>query len=161
MAATIRPYEPGDLGRLATLHAVYYAANWSFPGRFFEAKITAAMVAFLDTLDSPQNGWWSAAVDGQYVGGIVIDGNETAAAQLRWFILSDEARGQGLGRRLLDDAMAHCRAQRFPLVYLNTFQGLDPARALYESAGFHLVRELENTSWGTPKVEQRFEWAPQ
>jgi GNAT superfamily N-acetyltransferase len=160
VAATIRPYTPGDLGRLATLQAVYYPAKWSFPGRFFEAKITAAMAAFLDTLEAASNGWWSAEVDGDYVGGVVIDGNEPDGAQLRWFILSEAARGQGLGRGLLDAAMAHCRAQHFPLVYLNTFQGLDTARALYESAGFRLVQEQENTSWGTPKIEQRFEWTP-
>jgi GNAT superfamily N-acetyltransferase len=158
---TIRAYQPGDLGRLATLNVVYHTTEWDFPGPFFEAKIAAGMAAFLETLAAPGNGWWSAELDGDYVGGIVIDGNNAAAAQLRWFILSDKARGQGLGRQLLDTAMNHCRARGFPLVFLSTFRGLDTARALYERAGFRLVHESEDTTWGTPKTEQRFEWTPQ
>lgn len=161
MAATIRPYEPGDLGRLATLNVVYYSTKWDFPGAFFEAKITAGMAALLETLEGPGNGWWSAELDGDYIGGIVIDGNNPAAAQLRWFILSEKARGQGVGQALLDAAMQHCRAKGFPLVFLSTFRGLDTARRLYERAGFRLVNEKENTTWGTPKSEQRFEWTPE
>ncbi len=161
MAATIRPYEPGDLGRLATANVAYHSTEWGFPGAFFEAKIAAGMAAFLETLEGPGNGWWSAELDDAYVGGIVIDGNNPNAARLRWFILSEKARGQGIGRALLDTAMQHCRAQAFPLVFLSTFRGLDKARSLYERAGFRLVDEKENTTWGTPKSEQRFEWTPE
>jgi len=159
--AIIRSYQPGDLGRLATLNVVYHTNEWDFPGSFFEAKITAGMATFLETLEEPGNGWWSAELDGDYVGGIVIDGNNADAAQLRWFILSEKARGQGIGRQLLDTAMQHCRARGFPLVFLSTFRGLDKARSLYERAGFRLVDEKENTTWGTPKSEQRFEWTPE
>jgi hypothetical protein len=45
-------------------------------------------------------------------------------------------------------------------VYLNTFAGLDAARALYERAGFHLVDEIEGESWGRTMREQRFERTP-
>ena len=160
-SATIRSYQPGDLGRLATLNVVYHTTEWDFPGADFEAKITAGMAAFLETLTAPGNGWWSADLDGDYVGGIVINGNNADAAQLRWFILDDKARGQGIGQRLLATAMDHCRACGFPLVFLTTFRGLDTARALYERAGFRLVQESEDTTWGEPKTEQRFEWTPQ
>ena len=158
--ATIRSYEPGDLGRLATLNVVYHTTVWGFLGSLFEAKIAAGMAAFLETIQAPDNGWWSAAVDGDYVGGIAINGNDAKTAQLRWFILDDKARGQGVGRQLLDTAMEHCRTRGFPLVFLSTFQGLDKARALYERAGFRLVHEAEDATWETPKIEQRFEWTP-
>jgi ribosomal protein S18 acetylase RimI-like enzyme len=55
--------------------------------------------------------------------------------------------------------MAFCRAKGFSKVYLGTFSGLDAARALYERAGFQLVREHESTTWGRPLVEQRLECA--
>jgi|GEM_PF-3207025 len=37
-------------------------------------------------------------------------------AHLRWFILSKALRARGLGRRLLDQAMAFCRHAGYPLV---------------------------------------------
>jgi hypothetical protein len=56
--------------------------------------------------------------------------------------------------------MAFCRDRAVPLVYLNTFAGLDAARALYEQAGFRLVQEVEAQTWGRVMREQRFEWRP-
>jgi len=44
------------------------------------------------------------------------------------------------------------------VVYLNTLAGLDAARALYERAGFRLVREIDAQTWGRAMHEQRFEW---
>lgn len=64
---------------------------------------------------------------------------------------------RGLGRGLRDTALDHCRAQRFERIYLWTFAGLDPARRLYERAGFRLVREASAAQWGKPMTEQRFE----
>jgi hypothetical protein len=43
-------------------------------------------------------------------------------------------------------------------VYLNTFKGLDAARALYDRAGFRLVAEATGSTWGREVTEQRFEW---
>ena len=45
-------------------------------------------------------------------------------------------------------------------VWLTSFRGLDPARALYERHGFRLVEEREAGSWGTSVLEQRFERRP-
>jgi hypothetical protein len=42
-------------------------------------------------------------------------------------------------------------------IYLWTFAGLDPARHLYEKAGFTLVKERTGRQWGTEVEEQRFE----
>ena len=82
---------------------------------------------------------------------------ETEGAHLRWFILDSGCQGQGIGRRLLTEALRHCRRQGFRRVYLWTFAGLDAARHLYESAGFRLCRELEGRQWGVVVQEQMFE----
>ncbi len=118
------------------------------------------MADFILRLDGVGNGWWTAEFDGTYAGSIAIDGDDSKGAHLRWFILADTARGKGMGKTMMDAAMAHCRAQGFPLVYLDTFRGLDAARRLYERAGFRLVREREDGTWGTTVIEQRFEWTP-
>ena len=96
---------------------------------------------------------------GRVEGGIAIDGAHVsqAGAHLRWFILSDALRGQGVGNQLINAAMDFCRNNKYPRVYLWTFAGLHAARHLYERAGFSLVEQHRGAQWGTEVEEQRFE----
>ena len=66
-------YQPGIIGRICELHAVYYHLNWGF-GLFFEAKVATELAAFLQRYDETRDGIWSVAMDGRVEGGIVIDG---------------------------------------------------------------------------------------
>jgi uncharacterized protein YhfF/RimJ/RimL family protein N-acetyltransferase len=157
-------YLPGAIGAVATLHAGFYGPQHGF-GAYFEAKVAREFSEFVARFDPARDGLWLAVERGRVAGSIVLDGSEPAArahghAHLRWFILADGMRGRGLGRRLLAQAMGFCRDRRMPLVYLNTFAGLDAARALYEQAGFRLVQEVEAQTWGRSMREQRFEWRP-
>ncbi|MDX1575973.1 MAG: GNAT family N-acetyltransferase, partial [Kiloniellales bacterium] len=86
------------------------------------------------------------------------EGVSSEGAHLRWFIVSDDARGTGLGRVLLERAVAHCTDRRYGRIYLTTFAGLDAARHLYESMGFHLVDEQDADQWQGGVREQRFEF---
>jgi GNAT superfamily N-acetyltransferase len=149
-------YVPGSLGRITELHAVYYGKHWGF-GLFFEAGVAAALAEFAQHFDPDADGIWTASRNGLVEGSIVIDGAKagTDGAHLRWFILSDAVRGQGLGNRLLETAIGFCRQKRYPRVYLWTFHGLLPARHLYEKYGFRLAQETEGNRWGKPVLEQR------
>ena len=40
---------------------------------------------------------------------------------------------------------------------METFEGLDATRHLYEKAGFRLVEQQKGAQWGTEVNEQRFE----
>jgi putative acetyltransferase len=68
-------------------------------------------------------------------------------AELRKMYLLPEARGHGLGRRLLDDLLGEARARGFRRVVLETASVLREAIALYTKVGFvpttrgHLARE--------------------
>ena len=150
-------YVPGSIGRIASLHGTYYHEHWGF-GLFFEAKVATELAAFLTAFEADRDGLWTVSTDGEVQGAIAIDGSRgmTQGAHLRWFIVSDGLRGQGVGERLLSTAMAFCRECGYPRVYLWTFGGLDAARHLYEREGFALVEERLGTQWGTEVREQRF-----
>ena len=156
-----RGYQPGAIGRIAELHGTYYAAHWNF-GLYFEAKVATELCAFLKAYDPQRDGLWVATLDNRVEGGIVIDGSDTAGrgAHLRWFILSDQLRGQGVGRQLITRAVKFCVTKAYPGIYLWTFEGLDAARHLYERAGFRLVRQRKGVQWGTEVNEQMFECKP-
>jgi GNAT superfamily N-acetyltransferase len=50
--------------------------------------------------------------------------------------LTPGLRGLGLGRRLLDVALAWARERGYSSVFLDTTDAMETARALYEAAGF-------------------------
>ena len=56
--------------------------------------------------------------------------------ELRKMYVRRERRGQGLGRRLLDRALAWARARGHARVELETATRLEEAVALYRKAGF-------------------------
>jgi len=151
-------YVPGAIGRVAELHATYYQRLVGF-GVFFESRVARELGQFCEAYDDDRDGLWLAHVDGVVEGAVAIDGTHAGedGAHLRWFITSDKVRGTGIGTRLLASAVEFCRARRYRRVYLNTFEGLDTARHLYEKFGFRLVQQQSGTQWGAVVVEQRFE----
>lgn len=151
-------YIPGSIGRVTELHAAYYHQHWNF-GLFFEARIATELAAFLGRYDEKRDGFWIASMGGSIEGSITIDGipSPTEGAHLRWFIVSDTLRGKGAGNRLMETALDFCRSHGYSRVFLNTFEGLDAARHLYEKNGFRLVEQRKGTQWGLEANEQRFE----
>lgn len=162
-------YQPGVIGRCVEMHARYYARTAGF-GAVFESTVAAGLGAFVPRLgqaDSGQadNGLWVAVRGGEIVGIVAIDGEDLnggepggagRVAHLRWFIVDDGARGGGIGRRLLAEAVAFCDRRGFDETRLWTFRGLDAARRLYEQAGFAMVQETPGRQWGAEVMEQRF-----
>ena len=151
-------YVPGAIGRVAELHAIYYHQHWNF-GLFFEAKVATELSEFLSRFDQSRDGFWTACLNNRVEGSIAIDGIKAATdgAHLRWFILSEKTRGQGIGNRLTQKAVSFCEEKNFRRVYLWTFEGLDAARHLYEKYGFSLVEQCEGLQWGAKVIEQKFE----
>ncbi|MBN2398573.1 MAG: GNAT family N-acetyltransferase [Deltaproteobacteria bacterium] len=147
-------YVPGSIGRVAELHAQYYAEHWDF-GLFFEAKVATELGDFIGRYDEAKDCIWLLSVDGTIEG----SSQDVHIAHLRWFIVSDPLRGKGAGNYLMRQALTFCEEKGYDAVCLWTFEGLDPARHLYEKYGFRLVEERSGTQWGTPVMEQRFEAA--
>ena len=151
-------YIPGAVGRVVEMHGRYYHHHWGF-GFYFEAKVATELVAFFNGYKGQRDGFWTVHGDGQIQGSIAIDGAdaEKDGAHLRWFIVSDEFRGRGLGIQLLAKALDFCSDCHYERVYLWTFEGLEAARHLYEGAGFTLVTEQPGNRWGKTVTEQLFE----
>jgi GNAT superfamily N-acetyltransferase len=151
-------YTPGVIGRVSELHAKYYSPHWNF-GHFFEAKVATELSSFISNYNASKDRIWSLSMDGVIEGSITIDGSSETEniAHLRWFIMSDKLRGKGAGNYLIEQAVSFCREVGFEKVYLWTFEGLAPARHLYEKFGFKLVEEHVGEQWGATVNEQRFE----
>lgn len=71
--------------------------------------------------------------------------------------LSKDARGVGLGRRLVGWALGFCREQGYRSVFLWTFSELEAAAHLYRTHGFKLTEEKTHAIWGRVLTEQRYD----
>jgi GNAT superfamily N-acetyltransferase len=153
----IQGYIPGAIGRIAEMHALYYHAQWRF-GSYFEAKVATELSEFIGRFNTDRDGFWTACMNNRVQGSIAIDGvkADSKGAHLRWFIVSQELCGQGIGATLLNHAVRFCRHRNYATVYLWTFKGLEPARRLYEKNGFQLMLQQKGDQWGTRVNEQKY-----
>ena len=150
-------YVAGCIGRVAQLHAEYYAGSNAF-GVEFEAKVASELSDFCLSYQPGRDGLWLAHDANGIQGSIAIDGTRghSEGAHLRWFILSEAMRGSGVGRQLLARALHFVDSCAYPRTYLWTFNGLDAARHLYKTHGFRLVHESAGSTWGAVVNEQKF-----
>jgi GNAT superfamily N-acetyltransferase len=68
-----------------------------------------------------------------------------------------EHRGHGLGKWLLDEALAFAREAGYRRVTLWTVDLLRTAARLYADAGFRLAETRPGAPWGVPLTEQRYD----
>ena len=108
-------------------------------------------------MDRTRDFFLAAYAQGMAVGSVAIDvTGGGSGAHLRWFIVGEGGQGKGLGKTLLDRAIAHCDRLGVPSIWLTTFAGLDVARVLYERHGFALADERDEDQWQGGVREQVF-----
>lgn len=146
---------PGDLGYVVYLHGILYP-EWGYT---FEGYVAESVAEFALGYDPQKDGLWVAERDGRIAGTIGVIGRPAGEAQLRWLLVHPEYRGQGLGRRLLQEALAFCRERGFRNAYLWTVDGLEPAGHLYRSLGFRVTERKTHAIWGQVRTELRYDLA--
>jgi len=154
---TFSGFIPGCLSTLCAIQSEFYARVWGFD-HVYESVIAGGVSEFLSRFDKEKDFIRLVLMNNKIVGGIAIDHRNDKTAQLRWFIVSDQLRGTGIGSKIFIEAMSFVKNNKIEHVYLTTFQGLDKARKLYEDAGFTLTQEKHASTWGKAITEQRFDW---
>ena len=148
-------FKPGDAGRLIELHGLLYSKEYGF-NHTFEAYVAKPLAEFM-LRNSTRERIWFVDEDGELVGSIAIIEHSASVAQLRWYLLHPRLRGKGLGKRLMDDAIAFCRAAGYKKVFLWTVSSLLTAARVYEKSGFHISEEKTHEIWGKVLTEQRYD----
>jgi GNAT superfamily N-acetyltransferase len=81
---------------------------------------------------------------------------DSATAQLRILLVTDDGRGHGLGRRLVQQCVDFARGAGYQEMVLWTNDPLAAARHLYLEAGFQLADEEPHHSFGVDLVGQNY-----
>lgn len=145
----------GDAGYITYLHGWIYKQEYNY-STAFEAYVAKTFFDAWLNFNANRDRLWVAEHQGEIVGCIGIVGRGEKA-QLRWFLLQPNYRGIGLGKKLLQAALAFCRQKRYAAVYLTTTDDLATAIGMYTKAGFVKVSERENHSWADQLIELEFE----
>jgi len=148
----LRPHQPGDMGWVVHRHGALYAREYGFDVTF-EALVARTLAEFAPRR-TDRDRLWIAERGGDIVGSIAIVGTPGGEAQLRWYLVDPSARGQGLGTRLLHEAVAFCRRRGYDYVFLRSVQSLTAAAHLFRSIGFEKVEERPSERWGVATIEE-------
>ncbi|WP_439122595.1 GNAT family N-acetyltransferase [Marivita sp.] len=153
---TLRAYGPADFDWLVDLHGRHYAEAERFDATF--APLVAKILQDFEAHHDPyfERGW-IAVKDGARLGSIFCVRLDDRTAKLRLFILAPQARGRGLGKRMLDTCMEFARDRGFTQMQLWTHQSHEAACALYRATGWRCTSSKPVHSFGVDLVEQAWE----
>lgn len=145
---------PGDLGWMVQRHGALYAAEYGWDAGF-EGLVARVVADFAQDHDPLLERVWIAELDGRPVGSVMCVRDEApATARLRLLLVEPEARGHGLGDRLVRTAVDFAREAGYRDMVLWTNDVLTAARRIYERAGFTLVAEEPHRSYGADLIGQ-------
>jgi len=149
----LREPVPGDLAWVAHRHGVLYARDYGWNDEF-EAFVAALVAQFRQNFIAGKERCWIAEREGEVVGSVFIVREDDLTAKLRMLYVEPSARGLGLGRRLVEEAIGFARAAGYTRMKLWTNDILISARRIYEAAGFTMIEEERHHSFGADLVGQ-------
>jgi DNA-binding MarR family transcriptional regulator/N-acetylglutamate synthase-like GNAT family acetyltransferase len=153
---TFRDLRPGDLGWVIHRHGALYAAEYGWDGTF-EALVAKVCAEFVENFDPAKERAWIAELDSRIVGSVFLVRKTDEIAKLRLLYVEPDARGHGIGRRLVEDCIAHARAVGYRRMELWTNDVLTSARKIYQAVGFRLVHSEPHHSFGKELVGETWE----
>jgi DNA-binding MarR family transcriptional regulator/N-acetylglutamate synthase-like GNAT family acetyltransferase len=155
-AYLLRPPQPGDFGWVVHRHGAVYAQEYGYDARF-EALVAEIVARFAQRGHPARERCWIAERDGAVVGSVFLVARSATIAQLRLLLVEPQARGSGLGTRLVDECVRFARRAGYRKLVLWTQSELRAARRLYQAAGFRVVRKERNHSFGKALVSETWE----
>lgn len=152
----LRPHQPGDLGWIVQRQAMLYAREYGWDDTY-EALAAEIVAQFIKTFDPKRERAWIAEKHGERVGAVLVAKESDEVAKLRLLHVEAQARGLGIGKRLVEECIRFAQHAGYRKMTLWTQSNLLAARHIYRKAGFNIVREQKHHSFGKDLVAETWE----
>lgn len=147
MPLTIRPIQLIDNEPLADLiRTVFREFKIDKPGTVYTDPTTDALYQLFR---QPGSAYFVAEEDGALLGGCGVyptEGLPEGCVELVKFYLAADARGKGIGSKLMQQSIEAARALGYKQLYLESFPELAKAVSMYEKAGFRALPQALGNS---------------
>jgi DNA-binding MarR family transcriptional regulator/GNAT superfamily N-acetyltransferase len=150
---TLRAPGAGDLGWVVHRHGLLYEHEYGFDAGF-EALVARIVADYAERGDSARERAWIADVAGEPAGCVFCMRRDDATAQLRLLLVEPDARGIGVGARLVEQCVRFAEQAGYESMTLWTQSVLEEAQRLYLRAGFELGAQEPHHSFGRDLVGQ-------
>jgi DNA-binding MarR family transcriptional regulator/GNAT superfamily N-acetyltransferase len=157
-AYILRAPKPGDFGWIVARHAALYAQDYGWRGPF-EGLCAQIVADYVNKHDPQRERCWIAEADGENVGSVMLVKDSNDVARIRMLLVEPQARGLGIGVRLVEECVSFARKAKYRKVTLWTHSVLTTARNIYERAGFKLVASQKHNSWGRRVIGETWDLA--
>jgi DNA-binding MarR family transcriptional regulator/GNAT superfamily N-acetyltransferase len=148
----IRPHRPGDIGWVISRHGALYAEEYGWD-ETFEGFVAEIAGRFVKSFDARRERCWIAEREGEIVGSVLlVKGGDEHTAKLRLLYVEPNARGLGIGARLVEECRRFGRSAGYRRIMLWTNSVLVSARRIYEAAGYRLTESAPHRSFGQDLV---------
>ncbi|MFJ8826458.1 GNAT family N-acetyltransferase [Streptomyces sp. NPDC102467] len=150
----LRDPGPGDLGWIVARNGAVYATEFGWNTEY-EGLVARIVADFAQDHDPHLERVWIAELDGRPVGCVMCVRDEApGTARLRLLLVEPEARGLGVGDRLVRAVVDFARGVGYRELVLWTNDVLKSARSIYRRHGFVLVGETPHRSFGVDLTGQ-------
>lgn len=156
-AVHLREARSGDMGWVIMRHGEYYGHTCGF-GLDFEGYVLLGLAEYLQR-PKTRSRLWIAERAGEPLGSVAIVEQPDNQAQMRWLLVEPHARGLGVGKMLVGNAVNFAKEQGYDRIYLWTISTLLPARSLYAASGFTQTGQKPGDMGGCPVTEECWELA--
>lgn len=152
----LRDLEAGDMGWIVHRHAVLYTdeQNWDVS---FEGVVAGIVAEYLENHNPKRERCWIAEHAGQVAGSVFVTEGDVETAKLRLLYVEPEARGLGIGSRLVSECIKFARQKDYKRLVLWTHSIQESAGKIYAAEGFLLTDETRMDVFGAQLKRQNWE----
>ncbi len=146
----------GDLGHIASRQAMIYEQEYGWD-KTYEALAAKILSEYVGRSDTVNERAWIAENHGAILGSVYLMKEDAETARLRLLYVEPQARGLGLGKKLVSECTAFARGSGYKRIVLWTQSTLTAARKLYVGEGYQLIKQEPHHSFGKDLVGETWE----
>lgn len=146
----------GDLGLVASRQGLIYEQEYGWD-KTYEALVAKILTEFVGRNDAMNERAWIAVRHGTMLGSVYLMREDAETARLRLLYVEPQARGLGLGKKLVSECTAFAKGAGYKRIVLWTQSTLTAARKLYVNEGYELIKQEPHHSFGKDLIGETWE----